>query len=126
MWQEFLSGEGCSGRYCELQAGLSYTQYENLPMPPKTTWEWLEVYGALSADGKKIHGDWSDAQDEAEQKLNACGITSAYLEKMLAETRKMATAKADRMVSAGSGWGAFRPVSAHHPAQENHRSYLEL
>ena len=29
---------------------------------------------------------------------------------MLAETRKMATAKADRMVSAGSGWGALEKI----------------
>ena len=110
MWQEFLSGEGCSGRYCELQAGLSYTQYENLPMPPKTTWEWLEVYGSLSANGAKIHGDWQDAQNEAEQKLNASGITSAYLEQTLAATRKMAQTKADRLISSGSGWGALEKI----------------
>jgi hypothetical protein len=35
-WQEYLSGEGTPGRYCELQCGLAHTQSECLPMPPAT------------------------------------------------------------------------------------------
>lgn len=103
-WQKFLTEKGFSGRYTEIQAGLARTQYECLPMPPKTTWEWLECYGAIKTDGKKIHGEWNNAIDEVKRTLDGM-ITEEKLEKILDETKKMSVSKADNLICRGSGWG---------------------
>ncbi len=105
-WQEFLTEDGHDGRYVEIQAGLAHTQYECLPMPPKTAWEWLEAYGALEADPEKVHGDWADARAEVSARLEEV-IGEAELESLLAATHKMATSPADRMICRGSGFGAL-------------------
>lgn len=43
-WQDILTDK--AGDYIEIQAGLGKTQYECIPMPPKTSWSWVEVYTA--------------------------------------------------------------------------------
>lgn len=60
-------------------------------MPPSTTWEWLEAYGAINTDPAKAHGEWSEAQAEADRALNEI-ITEDALEAELIATRGMATA----------------------------------
>ncbi len=105
-WQEFLTADGHDGRYVEIQAGLAHTQYECLPMPPKTAWEWLEAYGAIEADPAKVHGDWADARAEVGACLEAI-IHADELERMLMETKPMATRPAERMICYGSAWGTL-------------------
>lgn len=103
-WQEFLTQDGSGGRYAEIQAGLAHTQYECLPMPPKTAWEWLEGYGALQADGKLIHGEWESAKAETEMCINKLASEES-LEDLLKSTHSMATSPADEILAYGSGWG---------------------
>lgn len=105
-WQEYLTADGSDARYVEIQAGLAHTQCEHLPMPPRTTWEWLEAYGAMQADPAKIHGDWEDAKCAAEAVLDRM-ITEAQMDAILAETAEMATAPAQTMVLYGDGWAAL-------------------
>ena len=105
-WQEYLSGCGNPGRYVEIQAGLCRSQYESMPMPPKTAWEWLETYGAMNADPEKAHGDWHEARAEVESKL-AAQSTEEELESILRDTKKMALTPAGELVTTGSGWGAL-------------------
>lgn len=106
-WQEFLSNDKVKGRYAEIQAGLAHTQYECLPMPPKTTWEWMEAYGAMHADGNKVHGDWDTAKAEVENKLTEM-LDAEKLEKLLVDTRKnIAMKPAEDIIFHGSGWGAL-------------------
>jgi hypothetical protein len=105
-WQQFLTADNSDGRYAEIQAGVGHTQYEHLPMPPKTAWEWLEGYGALQADAAKIHGGWEDAKAETELKLEQV-ISADTLETMLKETHEMAVTPASEMIYSGSGWGAL-------------------
>ncbi len=109
-WQEFLTADGHDGRYVEIQAGLAHTQYECIPMPPNTAWEWLEVYGAIDADPQKVHGDWAEARAEVGAKLETL-IPSAKLEEMLVATKSMALSPATRIICHGSAWGTL----------ENHR-----
>ncbi len=106
-WQEYLTEDGSSDRYIEIQAGLAHTQYECLPMPPNTTWEWLEAYGAMNADSDKVHGDWNGAKAEVASRLDEI-ITADALEALLEETKPMAKAKATgSLMFSGSGWGAL-------------------
>ncbi|MBR6009400.1 MAG: DUF5107 domain-containing protein [Clostridia bacterium] len=105
-WQEYLSGEGCDGKYCEIQCGLAHTQSEHIPMPPRTAWEWLEIYGAMNADGKKVHSDWDTARGEVESRIDSL-ISAEALEQLLKDTHDMALAPAEELISTGSGWGAL-------------------
>lgn len=105
-WQEYLSGEGNPGRYCEIQCGLANSQYECLPMPPATAWEWLEVYGPLQADPAAVHGPWDEAQAEVERRMDAL-CTPEALESRLERTRPWALKPAETLLLAGSGWGAL-------------------
>lgn len=85
-WKNYLTADDEDGKYVELQAGLAHSQYESLPMPPATTWEWMEAYGSIHADPEKIHGDWKDAQIETDRALSEI-LTEDALEAKLLATR---------------------------------------
>ena len=104
-WMNFLTADDKSGRYDEIQAGLAHTQYESLPMPPHTVWEWLEGYGAMQADKEKVHGAWLGAREEVERRFDKL-ISQEKLEKMLADTREMAKSPAELLFHM-DGWGAL-------------------
>lgn len=105
-WKNFLTADDESGSYSEIQCGLAHTQYECLPMPPHTVWEWCEAYGAMQADASKIHGSWEDAKREAENRLSAL-LCEDKLEKILVDTRDMARCKAEKIIYSVDGWGAL-------------------
>ena len=105
-WKNFLTADDQSGSYNEIQAGIARTQYECLPMPPKTAWEWIEAYGAVHTDPEKTHGSWDAAKAEAAGALDAL-ITEDRLEAMLRETKPMAKSPADTVIFGADGWGAL-------------------
>lgn len=107
-WKNFLTADDKSGSYDEIQCGLAHTQYECLPMPPRTVWEWLEGYGAITADVNKIFGDWSDARKETEAAIDKI-VSAERLEDMLNETRDMAKSPAE-VITAADGWGALEAL----------------
>ncbi len=108
-WQEYLTTDGRTDGYVEIQAGLTHTQFETMPMPPKTTWEWIECYGAVNANPTKVHGEWDDAIKEVTARLDEI-VTDDYLEDLLLKTRKMATTPASEMVLYGEPWGALENI----------------
>lgn len=103
-WEECLTKDGYDNGYLEIQAGLAYTQYECLPMPPKTAWEWMEAYGAISADPEKVHGDWDGCRAEVSARIDAL-LPEDKLEKLLVDTKPMALAPAQKRICYGSAWG---------------------
>jgi hypothetical protein len=113
-WQDFLSNEAGGGFYVEVQAGLGRTQYECVPMPPHTAWEWLESYGPLQAAPQAVHGKWPAARREVEAALCG-GRRPARMEELLEQTRAAAKTPAMRQLLCGDGWGAL----------ENERRRLE-
>ena len=118
----FVWGQGQGGRhwnkklldpgqdaYIELQAGLARSQQECLPMPPRTAWEWVEGYGAISADPAKIFGDWQTAVDEVTSILDE-KIPAGDLEELLVQTRESIALVPGKNVMSGSGWGALEEM----------------
>ena len=105
-WKNFLTADNESGSYNEIQAGLAKTQYECLPMPPKTTWEWMEAYGAIHTDPTKVHGSWNDAKLESVRCLNEL-LSEEALEELLLSTKKMSSSPAEQVIIHADGWGAL-------------------
>ena len=124
-WQEFLSGAP-DKRYVEIQAGLAQTQYECVPMPPRTAWEWLEAYGPMHADPRAVHGAWEDAQREVEAQLDAWCSREA-LEELLASTRdSLARRPAQALLQQGSGWGALENRRRAHRGERGLSPHLDF
>lgn len=104
-WQEWLSPEG--GRYLELQAGLTTTQFEHATMPARTSWDWVEVYGDVAADPHLAHGDdWSGAVQHVQSRIDRL-VTGEALDAALAQARDVADLAPTRTLTAGAGWGAL-------------------
>ncbi len=103
-WQEFLGGAGHN--YVEIQAGLTRTQAETMPMPALAEWTWTEAFGLLEADPQAVHGDWEGAWRAAESALRETLSPDeiASVDGRLAETT---TRPPEEILFSGSGWGAL-------------------
>jgi hypothetical protein len=99
-WQEFLTGSTES--YFEIQAGLTRTQLEHVPLGPGTSWSWSEVYGPVSVPMAAVHGEWVDAIECLESAVDAAGIQSMLDQQPGAEH--------GQPLHAGSGWGALESL----------------
>ncbi len=124
-WKNFLTADDESGSYNEIQAGIAKTQYECLPMPPKTVWEWVEAYGAVQTDAEKAHGDWEGAKAEAASCLNAI-VTEEELEALLQSTKQMAKSPAKEVLFAADGWGALEQERRRIVGDDEMCSYLDF
>jgi len=105
-WQRYLTSDGNSGAYDEIQCGLAHTQYECLPMPPHTTWEFLECFGAINASKEKIFGNFKDAQDEVFDFIDK-NVGFENLEKLLSDTSEAAKTPAAKTLAYGDVFGAL-------------------
>ncbi len=94
-------------------------------MPPKTAWEWVEIYGAMQADPARVHGDWDDAQAAVEEQLAANGITVPYLEKWLRDTKKLALTPAEEVILAGHSFGALENLRREKQNEDPLPTHLE-
>ena len=124
-WKNFLTADDESGSYNEIQAGIAKTQYECLPMPPKTVWEWVEAYGAIQTMPEKAHGDWSVAKVEAKAKLQEL-VTEESLEKLLRDTKEMAQAPAEKVLFRADGWGAMEQARRRFAGEDELCAYLDF
>ncbi len=101
-WQEFLSGPDAA--YFEIQAGLARTQLEHLRMPGGARWSWVEAYGLLRADPRRVHGPWQAARRAVGTAVDALAPQS-WLESSLAEAERCADDPPEQILHAGSGVG---------------------
>lgn len=103
-WNEWLSEKGSS--YIEIQAGLAHTQLEHIPMPARTTWEWVEAYTALDCDPNKLYGDYN----------GAINTVNDYVKKRVGDPNALTfptdnSIRHSRSISVGSGWGTLEELS---------------
>jgi hypothetical protein len=104
-WQKFLSPPGQG--YIEIQAGLTRTQLEHLPMPPGADWSWMEAYGMIEADPNKVHGlDWDAAKRSVDTSLEQL-ISHAELVNELEHSSRIVDIPPLELLQRGSGWGAL-------------------
>ncbi len=104
-WQEFLSVKGHA--YIEIQSGLARTQTEHIPMPARTTWEWLEGYGLMAADPAVVHGaDWVAARETVHTGLETM-LPRAAMDAEMERTVAWVDQAPQEIVQHGSGWGAL-------------------
>jgi hypothetical protein len=104
-WQEFLSLPGEA--YIEIQAGLAPTQGEYVRMPAKTSWEWLEAYGAIHVDPGRAHDcDWPSATSAMGAELEAI-LPREKVESIFRDTRNLPDRAAETILHEGAGWGAL-------------------
>jgi len=108
-WQEFLSIPGHP--YIEIQGGLTQTQGHKFPMAERSACSWVEAYGLMEADPKRVHGnDWDAAWGDVDARLERA-LPAERVERMLADTAAQADREPEEVLFRGSGWGAL----------ENHR-----
>ena len=105
-WQNYLTEDNETGAYNEIQCGLANSQYESLPMPPHTVWEWMEAFGAIKADSSLVHGDYKAARAETEKVIEKL-LPENALEDLLKETKAAALTPAEEIIMSGDGWGAL-------------------
>lgn len=101
-WQNILTRNG--GKYIEIQAGLAKTQYECIPMPPHTAWEWIECYTGISLEAEKVQGDYEKAVEIVDAVVEDIW-KSKDLDQMVKETKETIGKKAFNLCSKGSGFG---------------------
>ncbi len=109
-WQRKLLADGVVD-YLELQGGLARTQQEHLPMPPCTSWEWLEAYGGITADPTPIFGDWQDARDEVTAWADR-ELPEAEMDRILAATRDSIALQPGELRFSGIGYAALEEQRA--------------
>lgn len=98
-WQDWLSHG--HGAYIEIQAGLTRTQQEYLPMDEGTKLSWLEAYGSVSCQTQEL--EYDDAVSALEKQL---APAFAALDEEKARAERVARVKGE-LVILGSGWGAI-------------------
>lgn len=124
-WQNFLSGDRDTGSYDEIQCGLAFTQYENLPLPPQTAWEWMECYGPVQLSAAEAHGDITEAQRAAERAVNDM-MTEEEMQQLLHETHGAAVTPAVKQLNFGSGWGRLEQLRREHCGERPHCPHLNF
>ncbi|MCE5313733.1 MAG: DUF5107 domain-containing protein [Armatimonadota bacterium] len=104
-WQEFLLGSNKA--YKEIQAGLTVTQLESIPMPAGAEWMWTEAFGLIDADPRRVHGDdWSCAGMCVETRLAEL-LPEDHLDDLNKSFSITTHQRPDEVIFHGDGWGAL-------------------
>lgn len=103
-WQDVLTKN--AGKYIEIQAGVAKTQYECIPMPPNTVWEWIECYTSVDVKPDSIFNEYDDAVRTVDAQVD--NIWKKYdLNTMVVDTKESVGKKKFDLVKAASGYGAL-------------------
>ena len=121
-WQAFLTES--AGRYIEIQAGIAKTQYGCLPMPPNTSWDWIEQYGPITVPKELMECRYEELE------LYTCKVAEKQLqendlEEMLIQTRLFSKMQSTLMVE-GSSYGALNRYAKDKSGEKNLSSHLDF
>lgn len=103
-WQSLLTDK--AGDYVEIQAGLGKTQYECLPMPPKTAWSFLECYALADVGAEAAAGPYETLVAAVNRQIDKIGNSDA-LERRLPGLINDISLQRAKLLCAGSGFGCL-------------------
>jgi tetratricopeptide (TPR) repeat protein len=104
-WQQFLSVPGKP--YIEIQGGTAQTQQQKCPLAARGAIEWMEAYGLMESDPRRVHGsDWDAAWRSVDAEIERA-LPAARMEGLLAGTAEDADRAPAEILHRGSGWGAL-------------------
>lgn len=101
-WQRMLTDK--AGDYVEIQAGLGKTQYECIPMPPKTVWTFTECYTLANVPKEIVGADYEKLVCAVKDQIRSLG-DSKYLDSKLGEIEECVSLQKGETVLSGSGFG---------------------
>lgn len=101
-WQTMLTGD--AGKYIEIQAGIGKTQYECLPMPPKTSWSFVECYTLAHISANAVGADYKSFVQAVQEQVEAVAPTDA-LEEICRQKAHTLALQRGELIYSGSGFG---------------------
>lgn len=101
-WQRMLTNK--AGDYVEIQAGLGKTQYECIPMPPKTVWIFSECYTIADIPKENVTADYTETVTAIKEQIKALG-DSKYLDDRLSDFTENISLQDGKTVLNGSSFG---------------------
>ena len=92
----------------ELQAGLTPTQLNGIEIPGKTVWEFTQAIGETRMEDIQApyQKDYGRARKSVEQQVHQA-LGEEELACWEAYFKEMSVKKAERILSAGTGWGTL-------------------
>ena len=101
-WQERLTKN--AGWYVEIQAGLGKTQYECIPMPPKTHWDFIECYTLAAVDPMLLTANYEKFTEGVNEQINSIH-SSDELDAVCSSTYESVSLQHGKIKYYGSGYG---------------------
>lgn len=101
-WQDILTDN--AGDYIEIQAGLGKTQYECIPMPPKTSWSWVEVYTGVEVPSEMVCGDYKELVNYINETVKDT-VSTEILDEVCENTNSSISLKKGEIVYSATGYG---------------------
>lgn len=101
-WQQMLTDR--AGWYVEIQAGLGKTQYECLPMPPKSVWSFVECYTLADIGKDALSGPYDELVSAVNAQVESL-YSSAALDMLCKKAEKEISLQKGEIVFPGSGFG---------------------
>ncbi len=101
-WQTMLTGD--TGKYIEIQAGIGKTQYECLPMPPRTSWSFVECYTLAHIAPEAVRADYATFVRAVQQQVDAVA-SSDELEEICRQKARTLSLQRGALICSGSGFG---------------------
>lgn len=101
-WQKTLTDK--AGPYVEIQAGLGKTQYECLPMPPKTAWSFIECYTLADIGKENVSKPYRELVNAVNSRVNSL-YSSAVLDELCRQAEQDISLQKGEIIFSGSGFG---------------------
>ncbi len=106
-WQSMLTDK--AGYYVEIQAGLGKTQYECIPMPPKTSWCFSECYTLADISGIDINSPYEDMINAVNKQINSIH-SSVEMDELTEINEQNISLQKGKVKYTGSGFGYLHNI----------------
>ncbi len=106
-WKDFLSNSS-AGNYIEIQSGLAPTQLHGLEIPPQTSWDFVQVFGAGNLDNLEdfYQENWSESSRNIKGKIEQI-ISTDEIQALYQQYKIQGELRPDAIIHSGEGWAAL-------------------